>query len=171
MRPEDDFTRRVFVTGNFYPADTTVVSDVLLGYQLQQLALNLGLRLGSTEFSAEEFQELAHKITDETLKGAEEVTGFSRNGGKYALSDKTIQNVGHKLGKAGRQSFKGGRGMDLFVYLLQFTAFGSLLLLGHHLDSVLGAVLGGISGLVLAPIINWLWISRCCSVFNKRIFS
>ncbi len=171
LRPgKDKFTKRVFVTGEFYPAETPVVSEVLLMFQLQQLAVNLARRLEKRndarnsiglKFPTQDLERIAPKITAGSLKMAQELTGYDISGKAYKNADKKIKAMGTYLGKVALEPF-------IKTWFMRFFVAGVLLspalLLGHYLGW----------GILLNVAINVFWISVLVPVlaanfYRKRI--
>ncbi len=149
LRPgKDKFTKRVFVTGEFYPAETPVVSEVLLAFQLQQLVYNLARKLqpmnarqrsNIVKLSAPRLKMVAQKVTAESFRLAQELSGFDINGNPYANADQKKEQTGTYMGKVAKEQFLKGWFMKLFVGgVLLYPA----LLLNHYLGlGLLGTVI------------------------------
>jgi hypothetical protein len=126
LRPgRDKFTKRVFVTGEFYPSETPVISEILLAFQLQQLAINLARKLEPlnertktplVKFSASRLDVIKRNITEESFRLAEEITGFDKNGKESTRADKGKKSIGTYLGKVAKEQFYKAWFMKVFVY-------------------------------------------------------
>ncbi len=156
LRPQDRRTKRIFVTGEFYPAETPVASEVLLMFQLQQLAINLTRRLETRnsptnplgiKFSAEKLEDLAAKITEHSIRMAQELTGIDIHGSTYAKADKEKKAIGTYLGNAAVEPFRIKVFMKFFVYGV-LSAPG--LLISHYIGLGWG----------WASILDVLWITE-----------
>ena len=163
LRPQDPFTKRVFVTGEFYPAETPVISEVLLEFQLQQLAVNLARRLGRgtgdlgskiVKFSPGRLEQIAQRISEYSIREAQEITGYDTEGKEYEKADNKLKSTGVYLGKVAKEPFFKSWFMKLFVAgVLVYPG----LLLGHYL--ALGP---------LGVALNVFWISNIVPFLYAR---
>ena len=155
LRPgEDEFTKRVFLTGEFYPSETPMESEVLLMFQMQQLGINLMRRLKDKNDSSNSLglkplisriDYLASKITEDSIRMAQELTGFDLKGKVYENANKRINGIGIKLGKYALKTFKAN-------WLMKFFVGGVLLSPSFLIDHYLG--LGS-----LGTVLNVTWIT------------
>jgi hypothetical protein len=152
---KDKFTKRIFITGEFYPSETPVASEVLLEFQMQQLAVNLARSLGkmndpkittALKISSDRLEEIAPRITAYSMRLAQELTGFDVNGQEYENMNKEPKVLGRYLGKASLENFYMNWIQRFFVAGVLMTP---MLLLGQYIG-------GGLLGTAL----NVVWITN-----------
>lgn len=130
LRPEDAFTERVFLTGDFYPSEAPVLSEQLLFFNQISLLLRLARELGGLEGNPlgvsmeparlEEFSSLIARGMGQVVQ---EVTGRDRNG-RDVESDwgRDLKALGDKLGRSFIRPWVIGRWTDIFVWSVFYIA-------------------------------------------------
>jgi len=171
LRPgTDKFTKRIFVTGEFYPAETPVASEVLLMFQLQQLAVNLVRALEAKndpqnslglKLSANRLERRAQRITEASITEAQEYTGFDINGNTYAQADTGKKAIGNYLGKVALETFKIKLFIKFFVYIALIVPIA--VLPGSYM-------VGGMPGLLIGALFDVFWITEIVPYLATKLY-
>lgn len=138
LKPDSPFSGRMFVTGEFYPSLAPVASEVLLLYQMNQLAWHLAQDVydvtrssrntfGMT-FSRSQIVEMHKAFESEALRFTEAKTGIGRDGKAYAKAENDMIKLGQYLGSVSRRPFIIGRILDAVVAANLYAPWAQLLL-------------------------------------------
>ena len=123
LHPDDPFTRRIFLTGEFYPSEAPVVSEQLLLYQHIRLVLQLaqdlakgGNPLGVT-IPSEDLEKLASTIVEGMKEDIREAVGRDETGYVYDNDwGRRLRKIGDDLGWNFLRPWLINRSSDVFVW-------------------------------------------------------
>jgi hypothetical protein len=155
LHPDDPFTGRVFVTGEFYSSEAPVLSEMLLMYQQVRLVFQLGKDLMALpgnplgiSIAPERLEALSSTVSEGMLEFAKGLTGVDEKGRPYKQDwDHELKKTGYKLGMNFKRPWIVNRTMDVILYsvfLLSTTLTMALTLTVLPLGIVPATVLIGV---------------------------
>jgi hypothetical protein len=164
LRPEDPFTKRIFITGEFYPSEAPVASEMLLEYQLSQTAFHLAKDLRQVKwtnnifdipFDLEDLNRMHAQFEQYATDAAKQFTGVDKQGKKYHdLWGAKLRKTGTYKGNAFFETFVINRIMD-GVVLGVFLFGGPVTVLLGGLDPTVTLVSKVIDFVLIRYIATW----------------
>ncbi|MDD5501604.1 MAG: hypothetical protein PHH57_08025, partial [Candidatus Omnitrophica bacterium] len=161
LLPGEPFKERIFLTGEFYPSEAPVISEVLLLYQQMRLGFELARQFSRAKegfglaVSSERLEELVNRIDEQVIDYARQISGKAGENKNKGNWGDYLMKIGTTLGNHARRPFIRDRIMNLVVlavflfggpltFLAQaFVAnLSSMVLLGLHIIDFLIVVYG-----------------------------
>ncbi|MEI8013089.1 MAG: hypothetical protein WCI27_11550, partial [Candidatus Omnitrophota bacterium] len=169
LRIEDPFTRRIFLTGDFYPSEAPVISEQLLLYQQIHLVLQLAKDLLAVPgnplqvtMPSSQLEQLSTLIIDGISEDVRESVGWDERGRVYPDAwGKALRATGENLGWNFLRPFLVNRMSDIFVW--------GVFKIGAPMAALIALASGG---MVAVPAIAGLWgiTASLDWLFTKYVF-